>query len=152
MTRISRDESLLRMLHAVAERSSCLRNQVGALIVRGGRVVSQGYNGAPPGKPHCTPETCNTQSPCLSTVHAEANAIAFAARHGIPTEGAWMYCTYSPCLDCAKLILSSGIKLLAFERAYRDPTPLDFLHYEISYGDQVTVQKIVDGERVEYFR
>jgi dCMP deaminase len=152
MVRISRDEMLIEMLHAVAKRSSCLRLQVGALIVRDGRVISIGYNGAPAGKPHCTPSTCNEESPCTATLHAEANAIAYAARNGIALLDSWLYCTYSPCLSCAKLILSSGITLLAFESLYRDEEPLAFLHYDISYADRVTIQRLTDdGTRVNFY-
>lgn len=143
---------LIEMLHAVAKRSSCLRLQVGALIVRDGRVLSIGYNGTPAGKPHCTTETCNAEKPCTSTLHAEANAIAYAARHGIALEGTWLYCTYSPCLSCAKLILSAGITLLAFENLYRDEDPLAFLYYDITYHNRVTIQQLTTkGTRVEFY-
>jgi dCMP deaminase len=137
MSRISREDMLMSFCDAAAERSSCLRNQVGAIIAIDGRPVSVGYNGAAKGKPHCTPATCGPDKPCLNTVHAEANAIAWAARKGIATEGSWLYCTYSPCQKCAELILASGIKYLVFKKLYRDLTPLNYLHYEIGYHEQV---------------
>lgn len=139
MTRISRSDMLMQFCEAAAERSTCLRNQVGAIIAIDGRPVSVGYNGAAEGKPHCIPETCGPDKPCLNTVHAEANAIAFAARKGIATEGAWLYCTYSPCQKCAELILQAGIKFVVFSQLYRDQDPIDYLTRDIRPEHQVAV-------------
>lgn len=139
MNRISRSDMLMQFCDSAAERSTCLRNQVGAIIAVDGRPISVGYNGAAEGKSHCTPETCGPDKPCTNTVHAEANAIAFAARKGIATENAWLYCTYSPCQKCAELILSAGIKYLVFKYLYRDTAPLDYLHYDITYTRQVAM-------------
>lgn len=139
MSRISRSDMLIQFCNAAAERSTCLRNQVGAIIARDGRPISVGYNGAAEGKPHCAPETCGPDKPCTNTIHAEANAIAFAARKGIATEGAWLYCTYSPCQKCAELILQAGIKFLVFEHCYRDMAPLDYLHYNLPRDKQVMI-------------
>jgi len=119
MKRISRNQMLQEMVRVVAKRSSCLRLQVGALVARDGRVLSSGYNGAPSGLPHCSPETCGPDRPCTATVHAEAGAIAYAARHGIPIEGSSLYCTNSPCLDCAKLIINAGIIHVDYQIPYR---------------------------------
>lgn len=116
--RISRPMMYFAMLEVIRKRSTCLRAKVAALIVRDGRVVSMGYNGAPPGTPHCTTETCVEGH--TTTIHAEANAIAWAARAGIATEGATMYSTHSPCIDCAKLIISCGITSFMFLEDYRE--------------------------------
>lgn len=125
--RIDRHDMLIRMAEIAAMRSTCLRLQVGAVIASEGRVLSIGYNGAPPGLPHCTPETCNPNSPCSRTIHAEANSIAFASRYGTGIRGATLYSTHSPCIECAKLIISAGIAAVYFRTPYRDRTPLDLL-------------------------
>lgn len=110
-----------------ARRSTCLRRRVGAVIAQDHRIISQGYNGAPSGKPHCTYETCNEHNPCNNTVHAEINAIAFAARYGISTEGATIYTTLAPCLECSKAIINSGIKKVIYESPYRDESGINLL-------------------------
>lgn len=125
--RPNRDQVLMEVAKAYAQRSTCLRRQVGAVIGVDGRVLSSGYVGAPPGLPHCTPEVCSPEVPCTRTIHAEANAIAWAARTGTGTEGAVLYTTVSPCHDCAKLIIASGIRKVVFLSEYRDTEPLDFL-------------------------
>lgn len=131
--RIGRDEMFMEMARLVSLRSTCPRAQVGALIVRDHRVVSMGYNGAPSGLPHCTDVGCyheegyRAKSGCERSIHAEANAIAFAAKSGIPTEGATLYCTLSPCVTCANLIINAGIKEVAYGTAYRDPSGIILL-------------------------
>lgn len=125
--RISRHVMMMRMAFAASERSTCQRRQVGAIIAREGRPLSIGYAGSPPGFPHCTPETCNSEKPCVNTTHAEANAIAWAARTGVSVEGATLYCTLSPCDSCAKLILAAGIGLVIFQDRYRIADPIALL-------------------------
>lgn len=130
------------MARLVAERGTCERAQVGAVLVRDGRVISMGYNGAPPGMDHCIEPGvgCEVEQVatgpaglkievegCARTVHAEANAIAFAARAGISTEGTEMYCTHAPCYTCAKLMLSAGIKVCHYNIEYRDERGLEIL-------------------------
>jgi dCMP deaminase len=116
--RLDRLAYLVAQIQLTARRSTCNRGQVGAIIVREGRIISQGYNGAPPGMPHCTDVGCEPADGCERTVHAEANAIAWAARAGISTEGASMYCTHGPCVNCAKLVASSGISTLSYLKDY----------------------------------
>lgn len=118
MSRISRNEQHMWNAYIASLRSTCNRSQVGAAIVKEGRVISTGYNGAPSGLPHCGPE-CSLDNPCTRTVHAEAGAISYAARVGIATEGATLYCTHEPCIDCAKLIINSGIIHVYYETPYR---------------------------------
>lgn len=127
MGRLDRKEFYAEQVRLYQRRSTCLRLQVGAVIVYDGRIISGGYNGAPSGMPHCTPETCGPDKPCTRTIHAEANAIAFAAKYGIAIERAGLWCTDSPCLDCAKLIINSGITSIVFLRQYRDVAPLKLL-------------------------
>ena len=124
MARPTRDQILLRNAKDWAERSTCLRKRVGAVIAYEGRPLSIGYNGAPPNLPHCTPETCTPDHPCFRAIHAEANAIAWAARKGVSTEGANLYVTVSPCNECAKLIIAAGIVEVHFIEKYRDGTPI----------------------------
>lgn len=125
--RITRDQMLMDIATAAAKRGTCLRLQVGAAIALNGRVLSIGYNGAPPGVSHCTPESCGPEKPCTRAIHAEANAIAWAARQGHAIDGAILYTTVSPCLDCSKLILSAGIDIVVYREPYRDRTPLIYL-------------------------
>lgn len=125
--RITRHQMLMDMAVAAAKRGTCLRLQVGAVIGFNGRVISVGYNGAPPGVSHCSRETCGPDKPCTRAVHAEANAIAWAARRGLATAEHYLYTTVSPCLDCAKLILSAGIGAVIYKDEYRDQMPLIYL-------------------------
>lgn len=125
--RLDRKAFYKEMVELYQRRSTCLRLQVGAIIVREGRVISGGYNGAPAGQPHCTPDICSPDKPCTRTIHAEANSIAFAAKYGISTQNCGMYCTDSPCMDCAKLIINAGITSMVCLRPYRDEAPIDLL-------------------------
>lgn len=119
--RISRDQMLMEMAIIASKRSTCNRKHVGALIAIDGRPVSVGYAGAPSGLPHCLEHGClpGPDGGCIRTQHAEANAIAFAARKGISTERATLYTTVSPCLACAKLIINAGIDVVWFLELYR---------------------------------
>ena len=125
--RISRDDMLMQIAIITSHRSTCNRLQVGAVVAQDGRIVSMGYAGAPAGQPHCSPETCNTSVPCTRTVHAEAGAIAYAARAGISLDNGSLYCTHCPCLDCAKLIINTGIKRVLYDKAYRKTEGLELL-------------------------
>jgi dCMP deaminase len=125
MSRPTREEALVETAFVWARRSTCSRLSVGAVIHREGRILSQGYNGAPAGLPHCpldepekdrvrvhTPEECRA-------VHAEANAIAWAARHGVGLEGSGIVITHQPCLNCARLIINAGISSVVYVHPYR---------------------------------
>lgn len=129
--RISRDEQMILHTLVTALRSTCGRKSVGAVISKDGRIISSGYAGPPAGFPHCN-EACVVASSanggCRRTIHAEANAIAYAARHGIATQGATLYCTDSPCETCAKQIISAGIIRVVYLTPYRDRTGLELLH------------------------
>ena len=140
MPRPSRDQVLMRQAEIVAERSTCTRGAVGTVIAHDGRSVVSGYNGAPVGMPHCDHTcicngsgvparlvpidghlpNCSTITPCTVAVHAEANAIAFAARHGLTTEGASLHTTMAPCTACAMLIINAGIVRVLYGNKYRD--------------------------------
>lgn len=122
-----------------ATRSTCSRAHVGVVIAREGRILTTGYNGAPAGMDHCNHSNdCNVyhdekahlelygtlgkppDSGCKVSVHAEANAIAYAARYGISLEGAELFSTFMPCLPCAQLIINSGITRIFVKHLYRD--------------------------------
>jgi dCMP deaminase len=122
-----RIQKLLSHAQIEAMEGTCNRLKVGAVIARGGRIISSGYNGAPSKLTHCGDECFDGGPPCKRAVHAEANAIAFAAKHGIATDGATMVSTDSPCLDCARLIINAGIREVFYMREYRDTKPLDEL-------------------------
>jgi dCMP deaminase len=111
--------------------STCSRADVGAVISRDGRILSSGYNGAPSGMPHCDHSCdCNCQpyclnkcrslQPCRNVVHAEANAIAFAAKYGVGIQGAELHTTRVPCLNCAGMIINAGIKRVVWGEEHRD--------------------------------
>lgn len=120
MRRPSRDTILMGTADLYAMRSTCSRASVGAVIAVEGRILSTGYNGPPSGFDHCQHEE-NEELPegCIEAVHAEANAIAFAAKHGVKTDGAELFCTFMPCPTCAKLIINAGIKRVVYRIAYR---------------------------------
>jgi dCMP deaminase len=113
--RVSWDAYFMNIAIQVATRSTCDRKHVGAVIVRNKTILSTGYNGSPRGLPHCDDvghelKEMGGKKSCVRTVHAEANAIAQAARTGTAIEGAEIYITVSPCYDCLKLLINSGIK------------------------------------------
>ena len=133
--RMSRDEFLMEAAVLVAKRSTCLRLHVGAVVAIDGRILSTGYNGAPSGMPHCAPPFCGPSEPCTRAVHAEANCIAFAAKHGIALSGGIMYSTDSPCVECAKLIINAGLRGVTYFREYRDRSPIVLMRDAGIYTD-----------------
>ncbi|UZE92533.1 MAG: cytidine/deoxycytidylate deaminase family protein [Methanosarcinales archaeon] len=134
--RPSVDEYFMEIASVVAKRSTCLRNQVGAVIVRDKRIIATGYNGAPKGLPHCLDIGCIREQNNIPSgerhelcraVHAEQNAILQAAIHGVSTENATMYCTHQPCILCAKMMINAGIKKVVYANQYPDTEALEFL-------------------------
>lgn len=119
------DKAYLRMAHTWAELSHCNRKKVGALIVRDGRIISDGYNGTPAGFDNC----CENQQGETHwyVLHAEANAILKVARSTNDCSGADLYLTLSPCKDCSKLVLQAGIRRVVFANEYKDTAGLEFL-------------------------
>lgn len=119
------DTAYLKMAAEWAKLSHCSRKQVGALIVKDGMIVSDGYNGTPSGFPNdCEDEHGDTQ---WYVLHAEANAILKVSRSTHSMEGATLYITLSPCRECSKLILQAGVKRLVYVAGYKDDTGLRFL-------------------------
>jgi len=127
MQRPSWDEYFMGIAFEVAKRSTCLRAQVGAIIVRDKRILTTGYNGAPTGLPHCTEVGCLiVNGHCVRTLHAEQNAIIQAALHGVSVQGGTMYVTHQPCLTCAKMIINAGIKRVVYGGEYPDELAVSF--------------------------
>jgi len=125
--RLSRDHVLMETAHLFAQRSTCDRNAVGVVIAREGRILMTGYNGSPSGLPHCGAGRCDPSVACTWATHAEQNAIAYAARCGVALVDASMYVTVSPCLACARSIITAGIGEVVYYEAYRDPAGIDLL-------------------------
>lgn len=120
--RPTRDEQLMMNALVAAMRSTCGRRQVGAIISSQGRPLSSGYAGPPSGAAHCDAACLEAhRGGCRRTIHAEQNAIAWAARHGVSVAGAEMHVTLSPCWECAGLIINSGIHRVVFLEEYRNP-------------------------------
>lgn len=120
--RPTRDETTMAIAHEIARLGTCDRLQVGAVIHRQGRIISTGYNGVPAGLAHCDHASeviVGEERGCMLAVHAEANTIAFAARHGLPVEDCDLTVTHMPCVDCAKLIINAGIKSVTYQEPYR---------------------------------
>ena len=130
MERLSWDDYFMEITHLVAKRSTCLRRQVGAVIVRDKRILATGYNGAPRGLAHCSETGClrekmgipsgQKQELCRG-LHAEQNAIIQAALSGVSIQDSQIYSVTRPCVVCAKMIINAGIKRVIFHEGYPDP-------------------------------
>lgn len=119
------DKAYLRMANTWAELSHCVRKKVGALIVRDGRIISDGYNGTPAGfENSCENDLGETH---WYVLHAEANAILKVARSTNDCSDATLYITLSPCKDCSKLVVQAGIRRVVYVNDYKDTTGIDFL-------------------------
>jgi len=119
--RVSWEKYFMNIATEVATRSTCDRKHVGAVIVRGKTILSTGYNGSIKGLDHCDDVGHDMDNDhCVRTIHAEANAIVQAAKHGINIDQSEIYVTASPCFDCFKLIANAGICKIYFGEFYRD--------------------------------
>jgi len=129
MKRPSWDEYFMEIARVVAKRSTCLRRNVGAIVVKNKRIISTGYNGTLSGLKHCEEVGClrekfgiksaERQELCRG-MHAEANTLLFAASYGVDMHEAAIYCTHQPCVLCAKMIIQAGIKQVVFLGEYPD--------------------------------
>ena len=119
------DLRYLRMARIWAENSYCERRKVGALIVKDKMIISDGYNGTPAGFENVCEDENQLTKPYV--LHAEANAITKIARYGNNSEGATLYVTDAPCIECSKLIIQSGIKKVFYARQYRLTDGIDLL-------------------------
>lgn len=129
MPRPSWDEYFMAITDQVAQRSTCTRRSIGAVLVKDKRILATGYNGAPSGLAHCDEAGCLRERQRIPSgcrhelcrgIHAEQNAVIQAARHGIAIEGATVYCTHQPCVLCAKILINAGIDRVVFKEAYPD--------------------------------
>jgi len=115
--------------HLIAKRSTCLRRQVGSLLVKDKKILATGYNGAPSRLAHCLDVGCLREQMQIPSgerhelcrgLHAEQNAIIQAAYHGVGIQGATLYCTNHPCIICSKMIINAGIERIVYEEGYAD--------------------------------
>jgi len=129
MQRPSWDQYFMDITRLVATRSSCLRRQVGALLVKDRNILATGYNGVPSGISHCDMSGClrerlkvpsGERHELCRGLHAEQNAIIQAAKHGTNIDGATLYCTTMPCIICTKMIINAGIKKVIYGEGYAD--------------------------------
>src|SRR5438105_11911855 len=106
-----------------AKMGTCDRARVGVVIVRDRHILAHGYNGSPPGMPHCAEVGCEIgdNGGCRRAIHAEANSIAYAATKGVPLYGSTMYTTHQPCISCAQLIVAASIGEVIYLEPYREP-------------------------------
>jgi dCMP deaminase len=120
----------------VARRSTCLRRRVGAVAVKGKRILATGYNGAPSGIPHCLDVGCLREQEGIPSgerhelcrgIHAEQNVIIQAAHHGVSIAGATLYCTNLPCVICSKMLINAGIHEIFYREGYADTLSEDLL-------------------------
>ena len=119
--RIDWDQYFMVQAALLASRSTCKRLSVGAVLVRDKRIIAGGYNGAVSGDDHCIDEGCYLRDGhCVRTIHAEMNAILQCARFGMSTDGASLYVTDFPCLQCTKSLLQAGIKEINYIRNYHN--------------------------------
>jgi dCMP deaminase len=132
--RLSWDEYFLKIVETIAERATCDRGRSGALLVSQRQILATGYVGSPPGFPHCDDvghlfedAVVDGETHCVRTVHAEQNALASAARAGIPVLGSTLYCTMAPCRVCAMLMITAGIDRVVAAHAYQSDAGLKIL-------------------------
>jgi dCMP deaminase len=139
MERPSWDQYFMTITRQVAERSTCLRAKVGAVIVRNRNIIATGYNGSPAGLPHCTEVGCliyesrtpdgDIEQNCYRTIHAEMNAITQAAKNGSAINDADIYVTHTPCIHCMKVLINTGLRTIFYDRPYKLDTVRDLLRH-----------------------
>jgi dCMP deaminase len=133
------DQYFMTITREVAERSTCLRAKVGAVIVRDKNILATGYNGSPAGLPHCLDVGCliyrsttpsgEVEENCFRCIHAEINAIAQAAKNGASIRDGDIYLTHTPCIHCFKVLINTGIKRIFYEKPYKLHTLDELLQY-----------------------
>ncbi len=136
MPRPSWDEYFMQIATQVSGRSTCLRRQTGAVLVKDRRILATGYNGTPAGLRHCEEVGCLREQRRIASgshhelcrgIHAEQNAVIQAARHGISIDGSVIYTTHQPCVLCAKILINAGVVDIAFRDPYPDPLSEELL-------------------------
>jgi len=146
------DTYFMQIAHIVAQRSTCLRRKVGAVIVKDKRILTTGYNGAPSGITHCEVTGCLREKLNVPSgqrhelcrgLHAEQNALLQAALHGISLKGATLYCTNQPCIICAKMLINAGIKEIVIGDGYPDELSIKMLEEA-----KVKLRKLVNSNQL----
>ncbi|MBU1998742.1 MAG: cytidine/deoxycytidylate deaminase family protein [Candidatus Omnitrophota bacterium] len=134
--RMSWDEYFMQIAHLVSQRSTCLRRNVGAVIVKNKRILATGYNGAPSGLDHCLDIGCLRKKLKIPSghrhelcrgLHAEQNAIIQASLYGISVKESTLYVTHQPCIICAKMLINAGINDIVIDGEYPDNMAMNFL-------------------------
>ena len=127
--RPSYDEYFMEMAYVIAKRSTCLRRKVGAILVKDKHILSTGYNGAPKGLQHCSEVGClreklnvphGQRHEICRGLHAEQNAIIQASVFGVSIKDSVLYCTNTPCVVCAKMLINAGVKKIIYDGDYPD--------------------------------
>jgi dCMP deaminase len=145
-------EYFMDITHLVAKRSTCLRRQVGAVLVRDKKILATGYNGAPSRLEHCLEIGCLREKQGIPSgerhelcrgLHAEQNAIIQAAYHGVEIREATLYCTNHPCIICSKMLINAGIQKVVFEDGYADT-----LAEEMLKESRIKVEKFNRRKRI----
>ena len=135
-SRPSWETYFMNITNLVAERSTCLRRAVGAVLVKDKRILSTGYNGSPSNLKHCAEVGCLREKLGIESgkmhelcrgIHAEQNAIIQAAYHGVSVKGASIFCTNQPCSICARMIINAGIKKIYYQSGYADSLAKELL-------------------------
>jgi dCMP deaminase len=123
------DDYFMELAKLVSTRSTCLRRAVGAVLVRGKRILSTGYNGAPPGMKHCLEIGCvrdklkipsGTRAEICRAIHAEQNAIIQCAAYGLSSQNSTIYITHQPCTICTKILIGAGVERIVYDMPYPD--------------------------------
>jgi dCMP deaminase len=136
MERPSWNEYFMDITRLVARRSTCMRRQVGAVMVKEKNILATGYNGTPSGIKHCDVTGCLREQLNVPSgerhelcrgLHAEQNAIIQAARHGVNISGSILYCTNSPCIICTKMLINAGIRKVVYLEGYSDNLSVEML-------------------------
>ncbi len=151
-SRPSWETYFMNITNLVAERSTCLRRAVGAVLVKDKRILSTGYNGSPSGLKHCMEVGCLREQLGVESgkmhelcrgIHAEQNAIIQAAYHGVSVKGASIFCTNQPCSICARMIINAGIERIYYQSGYADPLSIELL------GEAKIALKQIDSDKRE---
>ncbi len=156
LTRPDTDEYFLKIASVVAERSTCRRHHIGAVAVRDKHMLTTGYNGAPSGLKDCLELGCLRDEMNIPSgerheicrgIHAEQNVIIQAALHGVSLEGSIIYCTHTPCVLCAKMLVNAKIKRFVSFGKYNDNTFIDLFR---EAGIQLDIKKKRPSSRISY--
>ncbi len=144
------DTYFMEITAVVAKRSTCMRRQVGAILVKDKHILTTGYNGAPKGLVHCAEIGCLRQElgvpsgerhELCRALHAEQNAIIQAANLGIAIEGSTLYCTTAPCSLCAKMLINAGVVRVVFDGNYPDERAMEFFREAGVIVEQMTIKQ-----------